>query len=240
MRTVIFAVAGLLLVTAPARSAGRITSFDDRGEPARAVDIRLTAFGSFTIPCGEFGQASNGRSGFALAGSGGGLELSGRYRHDVEVGAAVWVDQNRGDGNRVASYIERAIEAAGFPVPPGGYHVSMTRWNSVWGLMRVGYDPRVGRVMRAFGAGYVGAVYARSPGVVITVSSPGISSRTAGHAYFGPAVGAGAGVRLGEHFTLEMLYLQGSLYPQGWSGRTDGEHQPIGELQAAMGYGFGF
>ena len=107
------------------------------------------------------------------------------------------------------------------------------------GLTRIGYSHKVSRGIRAFGVGYLGAVYARSPDMLVVVASPGISSRTAGRAFLGPAAGVGGGVRCGEHVTLGMHYFLGSMSPHGWKGAQDGYQQPIAELQAAVGYGFG-
>ena len=235
----VFAVLACSLLAAEARAV-RVTSFNDPPDAGpRVLDVHLTFFGTFASPRGDFGSTSSDHPAFAMPGAGAGLEISGRYRHEIEAGGVLVVDRNSTDSHAIGAAF--ATELRGYGLPSDPLVLSATSWSTAWILGKVGYAPRLGKHLRGFVDLYGGGLYAGDPVVKLVASPPqlSISVKQVVWSHAGLAAGAGAGVRYGDHLTLGLLYLSSSVWPVKSSDPDVAEQQNrLSILHATLGYAF--
>ena len=164
--------------------------------------------GGLAIPVGAFGSTRGPDGGCARRGGGIGLELTSRYAHGLEGGAALWVDINPSDSDGMSAIVNAELRRI-FP-SADELRIDAAQWYSGWLMGKGGYSPSSGGQHRAFVDGYGGIVVVRSPDFSITNVDTGYSiGPVAGDYLMGPAWGIGAGVRLYERISLGITYRAG-------------------------------
>jgi hypothetical protein len=225
------ALAFAILAT-PARASLSIWS-PDSGQGAN--ETRLSVFGAYALPTGNFGSTSVAMAGYAMPGAGLGLDISTRYSRGIEVGAVVLVERNPMDTGALGTSLAAFLRASGLPSEP--LVVSATEWQTGWGFLKVGYAPRVGAQLRAAIDVYGGALLGTFPEVRLAAAPPGIFLHQRAETWVGLATGAGAGLRWRDHLAIGLLYLVGPSHRNSSWGTTP--RQPVSTLHATLGYTFG-
>lgn len=229
------ALACTLLVTQA--FAGITTWSNPRDAGPIAIEARVTVFGTFAQPEGDFGSTASSWAAFARTGAGLGLDFSARYSHDIETGVLLLTEWNSFDSEAFELRLADALRQVGIASEP--LEVSATRWHITWGVAKVGYAPKVSGQLRASVDIYGGALYGRSPDFELVAAPPGLRVGLVADSWFGLAAGAGAGLRWRDHLSLGILYLSGAA-AQGRSGADSSPFRhPISTLNATIGYTFG-
>lgn len=232
-------VAALAVTILAGQASAQITTWSNPRNPdPRVREGHLTVFGAFALPTGNFGSTSASSGSFAGSGAGLGLEFSALYAHDIESGGIVLVDRNPTDVAALEASLGAALQQNG--ISPDPLVISAGSWQLAWGLLKVGYAPRVGRHLQACVDAYGGALFSLYPEMKLVEGPPGLSIRRAHESWLGPAAGVGVGLRWHEHVKVGLLYLSGAAGSK-WRGSAFSiSRQQVQSLHATLGYAFGY